>query len=316
MKDLSERIIDAMNAIHGVHPGFRAVHAKGSCCRGTFTATPDAARLCVAPHLKGNEIPVTVRFSAGSGKPTRADGARDERGMATRFHLPDDRSTDIVSLTLPVFFVKTPEDFLAFLEAQRPDPTTGKPDLDRVGKFIEAHPETQVATMFVVMNESPASFAGCTFNSVHAFLLTAPDGTKRYVRYRWVPDAEAKTLSDAETRALGKNYLHEDLERRLTAGPIGFELHFQLAEEGDDPTDPTTAWPEERPTVVAGRMTLTEFAGQACEDMIFDPGRVIDGIERSHDPILHARSPAYSVSYERRTSAHRTRILGQNPDSI
>jgi catalase len=48
-------------------------------------------------------------------------------------------------------------------------------------------------------------------------------------------------------------------------------------------------------------MELTEFAGTGCDPMIFDPGRLTNGIERSEDPILHARSGAYSVSFERRT---------------
>lgn len=297
---MAERIVEAMNAIHGSHPGFRAVHAKGACCQGTFVATAAAARLSVAPHLQGEEIPVTVRFSNGSGKPSRADGARDERGMAVKFHLPDGSTTDIVSLTLPVFFVRTPELFLEFLEAQRPDPESGKTDLDRVGSFINDHPETQPATMFVMFNDSPASFAGCTFNAIHAFVLTDATGTKRFVRYSWVPTAEAATLSDEETRALGKNYLHDELERRLSNGPIGYELRFQLAGDSDDPTDPTTPWPAEREVVTAGHLRLTDFSGNACEPMIFDPGRLVEGIERSHDPILHARSDAYSVSFERR----------------
>ena len=303
MSDLAEQIVDAMGKIHGVHSGFRAVHAKGSCCRGTFVATPEAGKLCIAPHLQGDEVPVTVRFSSGSGKPTRADGAKDERGMAVKFHLPDDRTTDIVSLTLPVFFVRTPEDFLAFLQSQEPDPETGKPDLDRVGAFVNEHPETQKAIGFVMMTMAPASFAGCTFFGIHAFRVTAPDGTERFVRYRWVPRAAADTLTDEETRALGKEYLHEELAHRLGSEPIVFELQLQLGEDRDDPNDPTTAWPEERELVGAGTMTLTEFAGQECGPMIFDPGRLIDGIERSDDPVLHARSDAYSVSFARRTSA-------------
>lgn len=301
MADFSERIVDAMNAIHGTHAGFRAVHAKGSCCRGTFVASPEAPSYCVAPHFQGNEIPVTVRYSSGSGKPTRADGARDERGMAVKFHLPDGSSTDIVSLTLPVFFVKTPEDFLAFLETQHPDPETGKPDLDRVGEFINEHPETQKATMFVMLNESPASFAGCTFNGIHAFSMTGPDGTSRFVRYSWIPEVAAATLTDGETRALGKNYLHEELEKRLSSGAFSYELRIQLAEPEDDTTDPTTAWPEDREVVTLGRMTVSEFAGTECDGMIFDPGRLVEGIERSDDPILHARSGAYSVSFDRRS---------------
>lgn len=302
MTDLATNLVDAMNAIHGVHPGFRAVHAKGSCCKGTFTATPEAAAVCVAPHLQGPEIPVTVRFSNGSGRPTRADGAKDERGMAVKFHLPDGRTTDIVSLTLPVFFVKNPNDFLAFLEAQRPDPETGKPDLDRIGAFVDEHPEAQKAIGFLMFSMSPASFANCTFNGIHAFRFEAPGGAQRFVRYRWVPDAGDATVTDAETRELGREYLHEELERRLGSSTIGYELRFQIAGDDDDPIDPTSPWPEEREQVVAGHLELTSFVGQDCESMIFDPGRVIDGIERSDDLILHARSDAYSVSFERRTA--------------
>lgn len=310
MTDLAERFVDAMNAIHGVHPGFRAVHAKGNCCRGNFVATSEAADYCVAPLFQGDEVPVTVRFSSGSGRPTRADGAHDERGMAVKFHLPDGRTTDIVSLTLPVFFTRTPEDFLAFLESQRPDPETGKPDLERIGAFVNEHPETQKAVGFVLMTMAPASFANCTFHGIHAFRLTGPEGTPRYVRYRWVPDAGEATLTEDETRALGRDYLREELARRLSSSTIGWELRFQIGELGDDPNDPTTPWPEERTFVPAGRLTLTEFVGNECEPMIFDPGRVIEGIERSDDPILHARSDAYSVSFARRTEAVKAAAAG------
>jgi catalase len=37
--------------------------------------------------------------------------------------------------------------------------------------------------------------------------------------------------------------------------------------------------------------------------MIFDPMRLVDGIEPSDDPILQARPGAYSVSYRRRTAS-------------
>lgn len=301
MTDLAQRIVDAMNAIHGVHPGARAVHAKGWCCRGRFTATTEGARVCVAEHFGGHDVPVTVRFSNGSGKPQRADGAKDERGMAVKFHLSGGRATDIVALTLPAFFVRTPEDFLAFLDSQRPDPATGKPDLTRVAAFVDEHPETQVAVGFAAFSLAPASYAGCTFNGIHAFRLTGRDGTQRFARYRWRPEAEAATLTDEETRALGREYLREDLESRLAEGPIRFELELQLAGDGDDPTDPTQPWPDDRDRIAAGTLEITEFAGKECEEMIFDPGRVVDGIERSDDPILHMRSPAYSVSFERRS---------------
>lgn len=302
MASFSERIVDAMNEIHGRHPGFRAVHAKGSCCRGSFIATPAARTLCKARHFGGEQVPVTVRFSSGSGKPTRADGAHDERGLAVKFHLPDGVTTDAVALTMPVFFARTPAVFLQLLEAQRPDPSTGKPDMARIMAFVEDHPEAQKALGFVMMTMAPASFADCTFHGIHAFRFVAPDGTSRYARYRWLPEEPEATLTEEETRALGRDYLHEELEARLRAGSIRYHLALQLAADDDDPTDPTTPWPEEREMVAVGELTLSEYAGHECDGMIFDPNRLIEGVEASADQILAARSPAYSVSFARRTS--------------
>jgi len=67
-------------------------------------------------------------------------------------------------------------------------------------------------------------------------------------------------------------------------------------------SDPTTAWPEDRETVVAGRLVLDTCTRQECDSLIFDPTRVVDGVECSDDPILQARSEAYGVSYARRTT--------------
>lgn len=300
MRKQAEQLVNTMNEIHGIHAGFRAVHAKGFCCKGRFLATEEARTVSVAAHLQGDEVPVTVRFSNGVGKPTRADGAKGERGIAVKFHLADGTTTDMVGLTLPVFFVRTPEDFLALLEAQRPDPATGKPDFDRIAAFAAEHPETERAFGFVMFSMAPASFANCTFHGIHAFGYVGPDGTKRWIRYRWVPRAGEATLSDDETRALGGDYLRSELIERLERGSIEFDLELQIGEDGDDPTDPTTPWPEERRTVAAGTLMVTEFTDSACNEMIFDPGRLPEGIERSDDPILHIRSEAYSVSYERR----------------
>ena len=41
----SEQAVDAVNEVFGRHPGYRALHAKGTLCKGTFTAMPDAAGL-------------------------------------------------------------------------------------------------------------------------------------------------------------------------------------------------------------------------------------------------------------------------------
>ena len=73
-----------------------------------------------------------VRFSNGSGDPGAADAARDGRGMAIKMYLPGGGTTDIVALSLPAFFARTPTDLLAFNEARRADPSTGQPDAGKV----------------------------------------------------------------------------------------------------------------------------------------------------------------------------------------
>src|SRR5687768_11718596 len=97
-----EEVVDAINEISGSHPGHRAAHAKGTLCAGTFKATPAAAKLTRAPHMQGERVRATVRFSNGSGDPGTPDYAAEGRGMAVKLYLDDEGArTDIVALTLP-----------------------------------------------------------------------------------------------------------------------------------------------------------------------------------------------------------------------
>jgi catalase len=69
--------------------------------------------------------------------------------------------------------------------------------------------------------------------------------------------------------------------------------------------DPTVAFPDERERVEVGRLVLDgpELEREQGDDvLVFDPVRVIGGIELSDDPILHFRSEAYRVSVGRRVS--------------
>jgi catalase len=306
----AERLVDAINELSGRHPGARAAHAKGTLCEGTFTATDQAAGLSSAAHLRGEPVRVTARFSNGSGDPGAPDGERrDGRGMAIKFYLPDGDTTDIVSLSLPVFFVRTPEDFLGFTLARKPDPETGEPDMERVGAFLGDHPETAAALQLILPSlVPPVSYATCAFNGIHAFRLVNGAGEGRWVRYRLEPEAGIEAMPDEELEGASPDYLQEEIRERLEREPVRFRLLARLAEEGDPLDDPTAVWPEEREAVELGRLELTgiDTTRETGDDvLVFDPTRVTDGIECSDDPILQIRSYAYSVSVERRSGVPR-----------
>jgi catalase len=304
-------ILEAMHALSGAHEGHRAAHARGSLLAGTFTASRDAATVSRAAHFSGDPVRVTVRFSNGSGNPEDPDGHRLEgRGLATKFYLPDDTTTDIVALTLPVFFVRTAADVLAFLKARVPDPETGHPDGEKIGAFLAAHPETQQALGLILPSlGAPDSYATCTYNSLHAFNFVDADGAKRAGRYRWVPEAEGRMLDEDESRERSWDYLQADLRERLEEGPVVFRLWVRLAEDGDPLDDPTQPWPEERQSVELGRLAIEGFETTRERDgdvLVFDPTRVTDGIELTDDEILRTRADVYAESVLFRSGVRRS----------
>ena len=300
-----EEIVDAINAVNGSHPGFRAVHAKGTVCEGTFTATPEAAKLSKAAHLQGDTVKTTVRFSNASGNPHTSDANPIAgRGIGIKFHLPDGEATDMAAVPLVVFMVRNPEDFLAFTQARANDPETGEPDPDKVMAFVAAHPETANALQRGLPKLAPTtSFATSSYNGLHAFALVDADGNETWGRYQWHPVEGEHYLNEEQLDEAGRDYLQEEIRERLAAGDAKFRLDFVLAQDGDSLTDPTEEWPEDREVVTLGELTVTDVIEEppASEGpLVFDPTNDTDGWKLSDDKILAARGPAYSVSIDRR----------------
>lgn len=297
------RAVEQLSANYGGTSRHRAAHAKGFCVAGTFEPAREAANLSRAAHFH-KAVPVTVRFSNGSGNLHAADHHVDGRGMAVKFHLPDGSTTDIVSLTQSVFVVRTPAAFLEFTAARRPDPATGKADPDAIGNFMLRHPESERALVEAMSAAPAASFAQLEFHAVHAFRLRDGAGNEAAVRYHWRPEAGAAGLTREEAKERGPDHLRPEMAARLDAGPVAFRLELEVAEPGDDLEDPTAGWPEGRRRITAGRLKLTAIKShEDCEPLVFDPTRLTDGIEASDDPILNFRPLAYSVSIERRLAA-------------
>lgn len=285
--------IDRINAVFGAHEGFRALHAKGRFYSGTFTATPEAGELCRAGHLQGEPVPVLVRWSNGGGNPRVKDGAPDVRGMAVSFKLPDGTATDLLGQTAPRFPIRTVEEFLRLVEASKPW---------QLPLFAARHPHTIGALGANLKAKAvvpPYSFAEVSFYPVHAYKWIAPDGAENWVRYVLAHDPHG---TRPEGTFEGRDRLSEEIAARLAAGPVRFTLQVSVAGSGDDPHDPTSVWKKAR-TFDAGTLEVTGPADDPEAGggiVVFDPTRVVDGIELSDDPILRYRAEAYSESANRR----------------
>ena len=299
-KSVPEQLVDAFNAVFGVHPGARANHAKGVILEGTFTPSASAASVSKAAHLQKqkNPIPVTVRFSDGSGSPTVPDTNEMPRGMAVKFALADGSKTDLVVLSFNGFPVATAEefrDFLLAISASGPD----APKPTAFDKFLSSHP---TAKAFVeAPKPPPVSYATLTYFGINAFKFTNAKGVATFGRYQLRPVAGEQFLTKEQVSKMGPDYLLDEIGDRVRRGPVKFKLMLQVAEQGDKIDDPSIAWPDIRKNVVLGTIMITKATKEShtADKLLFLPGAVLPGIEAA-DPMIAARSAAYPISFVRR----------------
>lgn len=284
-------------------PGYRRAHGKGMCFIGTFRGTQDAAAASVARVFSQREVPVVGRFSIGAGHPHAADNATKTVSMSLLLTSDDQQQWRLAMNNQPYFPTHAPAGLLALLAATASDPATGKPDPNRVAAFLKTYPEAGKFLEWAAQAPSPSSFDGVEFNGVNAFYLVASDGHRQPVRWTMQSHDPFTPLDEAQARQSGHDFLFDDLTRKLARKPLYWDMVMQLAQPGDPVDDPSQPWPQSRKQFVAGTLEITQVIAQAegpCRDVNFDPTIVPAGIEVSDDPILSARSGAYSHSFNRR----------------
>jgi len=304
---LVKDLLQAFDNLFGLHPGFRPVHAKGIMSSGTFTPSPAAAQLTRAPHAIRPSTPVTVRFSDFAGVPTIPDNdpqGAGPRGVAVRFYLAEHVHTDIIGHSHNGFPVRTGEEFLEFARALAASgPTASKPTA--IEKFFAGHPRAmQFAT---TPNPIPTSFARESFYAVTAFQFTSSKGESRFGRFQIRPEAGTEYLTPGAAAQKSASFLVEELPRRFAAGPVKLRILVQLAAEGDEVSDSSITWPDDREQIDFGTLTLTKIEDQTkleLRKIIFDPIPRVDGIDPSDDPLIEIRSALYLASGRRRRAAN------------
>jgi len=296
------RLIDTFEQINGAHPGFRRNHAKGVCVGGYFESNGQGARLSKAVVFQPGKVPVVGRFALAGGMPYAADAMQTVRSLALRFSLPNGEEWRTGMNSIPVFAVNTPEAFREQLLAMAPDPKTGKPAPASVKAFLTRHPESARAIQMIKAQPIASGFDNSAFNGLNAFKFVDTTGKSTAVRWSMVP-MQPFVPSAAQPPQNDPNFLFDALVARVKQQPLQWRLVLTIGEPGDSTSDATIAWPADRERVDVGTLTINQIESEETSPVRainFDPLVLPNGITGSDDPLLSARSAAYSQSFTRR----------------
>jgi catalase len=293
-------IIAALEAAAGLRPGTRASFAWGRCVRGTFAPSDQAGEVTKSRSFT-KPSRVLARFALDGGNPTAANTDLLLRGFSFRLGSEGQRS-DIFTQSAPVHFARTLDQMLAFLAVRilRPD---GRPDRAKVEAFSASNPETLHQAGYIAAHPLPTSFAGTTYWGVHAFPATNSKGETRFIKFKVMPVGEEGRQAANEATAKPPDLLHGDLDSRIAARDIRFSVMALLDRPGDPVMDVTIRWPDEdaREALRLGTIVVTGVEpDDACDEAIFHPANLAEGIGCPPDEMFAARCAAYAISQARR----------------
>ncbi len=298
-KETPLSMVNALHTAFGEHHA-RAVHTKGVILEGSFTPSTEARSIVKAPVFVGGALPVVARFSLFAGVPNLPDNddGASPAGFAIKIKALDGDDFDIEANQHKDFIVATFDEFAIFLRslaASRESTTHPNP----TEQFLATHPH---AKEFLGTRTYPASYASATYFGVNSVKFTNAQGHSKFIRYRLVPHEPEKYLSPPERKAMSASYLQDEITQPLTLKPIVFDLIAQLSGPGDKIEDPSVAWPDSRPTVKLGTVTLTRLPTdpeKSQRELLFLPGQPHPGVEPA-DPMLVMRNTAYPISLGQR----------------
>lgn len=294
------QMVNTLHSVFGDHHT-RAIHTKGVMLSGSFTPSAAAAQISSAAHLQGASVPVIVRFSNFVGVPDAPDNApmSSPRGLAVRFTLPDGSSTDIVSHSFNGFPSQNADQFRELLQAiAASGPTAAKPTA--LDGYLATHPAAK--HFLTVAKPAPVSYATLPYYGVNTFKFTNARGKVTYGRYQIVPVAAAQYLTDAQDKAAAPEYLSQEIGERVAKAPVRFRLMLQLAGKNDHIDDPSIAWPDSRPQIELGTLSIDQLVPDSVaseKKIVFMPNSLPKGIE-VEDQMVNFRSAAYGVSFSAR----------------
>ncbi len=302
----------------------RIVHARGSAAHGYFELYDPIGKYTKAKLFNetGVKTPVFVRFSTVAGSRGSTDLARDVRGFSVKFYTSEG-NYDLVGNNMPVFFIQDAMKFPDLIHAVKPEPHNEIPQAasahDTFWDFISLMPESMHMIMWAMSDRAiPRSLRMMEGFGVHTFRFINEAGESHFVKFHWKPLLGVHSVTwDEAQKISGKNsdFHRQDLWEAIESGAFPeWELGLQIVPEADehkfefDLLDPTKLIPEEIvPVQLIGKMTLNKnpdnfFA--ETEQVAFNPGQLVPGIDITNDPLLQGRLFSYSDTQLSRLGSH------------
>jgi catalase len=294
----------------------RVVHAKGAAAHGFFKVYKPLSQFTSADFLQDPtvETPVFVRFSTAVGSRGSADTVRDVRGFAVKFYTQQG-NYDLVGNNMPVFFIQDAMKFPDLVHALKPEPHHEMPQAssahDTFWDFVSLMPESTHMLMWLMSDRAiPRSYRMMEGFGVHTFRFINPHGQSSFVKFHWKPKLGLHGMAwDEAQKVAGQDpdFHRRDLWDAIESGHFPeWELGVQLVESGKeaelgiDLLDATKLIPEELvPILPIGRMVLNRNPGNffaETEQVAFNPGHLVPGIDFSNDPLLQGRLFSYTDS--------------------
>jgi catalase len=219
--------------------------------------------------------------------------------MGLRITTPDGQEWRMALIDPPFFPVSSPNAFYELLVA------SASKEPNAMKQFIAANPEFARFVEWAKSAPWTASYAEERYNSLDSFIFTDNLGVDRTVRWSLLPAQTPVSVADADLAKRGPDYLEAEIMERVRSGPVRWTMAVTTANPSDPTADPSKAWPEDRHTLAVGTLIVDKIEAEAegpCRDINFDPTVLPDGMRTSDDPFPAARSSAYRVSYDLRTS--------------
>ena len=291
----------------------RVVHARGYGAHGYFETYESLADVTKADIFQraGEKTPVFVRFSTVAGNKGSFDLARDVRGFAVKFYTKQG-NWDLVGNNIPVFFIQDAIKFPDLIHAAKDEPDRAFPQAqtahDNFWDFISLMPESMHMIMWTMSDRAiPRGFRFMQGFGVHTFRLVDAAGKSTFVKFHWKPKLGMQSVvwnEAVKINGADPDFHRRDLWNAIQSGAFPeWELGLQLFDEDFansfdfDVLDATKLIPEEiLPIRIVGRLVLDRMPENffaETEQVAFQTGNLVPGIDFTNDPLLQGRNFSY-----------------------